>query len=178
MSRKGLQASRRGWRPSSPVLECRTMPSSRTRKRRRRPSSIPRPGCRSSRPSPRELPVVHNQAYRPTISGAFLFLILFACLIWKHDPAWSAYILSVLGADDIRLARRGRGGDVFRRLLRFQVHEKINGQVREMPEGWQVIASIAAGFSPPGHVEAMDMLLFKIEKKVDRSEWARSTAGG
>lgn len=31
-----------------------------------------------------------------TIMGVFLFLVLFACIVWKYDPEWSKYILQVL----------------------------------------------------------------------------------
>ena len=35
------------------------------------------------------------------IMGTFLALVVFACLIWKLDPAWSAYVLKVLAETQI-----------------------------------------------------------------------------
>jgi len=35
------------------------------------------------------------------IMGTFLALVVFACLIWKYDTAWSAYVLKVLAETQI-----------------------------------------------------------------------------
>jgi len=35
------------------------------------------------------------------IMGTFLGQVIFACLIWKWDPAWSAYVLHVLKETEI-----------------------------------------------------------------------------
>jgi len=35
------------------------------------------------------------------IMGTFLGLVVFSCLIWKWDPAWSAYVLKVLAETQI-----------------------------------------------------------------------------
>ena len=35
------------------------------------------------------------------VMGTFLGLIIFACMIWKWDPEWSAYVLHVLRETEI-----------------------------------------------------------------------------